>query len=78
MASATRKDPESERLAKDNLVNLKGAQSCPTLRDPMDHGVRGLLQARMLERVVSPFTREFPQPRDGTQVSHTARRFFTS
>ena len=38
----------------------------------------GLLQARILEWVVFPFTRESSQLRDRTQVSHTAGGFFTS
>ena len=30
-------------------VNVKVAQSCPTLCDPMDYTVHGVLQARTLE-----------------------------
>ena len=30
-------------------VKVKVAQSCPTLRDPMDYTVPGILQARILE-----------------------------
>ena len=37
-----------------------------------DYAVHGILQARTLERVAIPFFRGSPQPRDGTQVSHTA------
>ena len=29
-------------------MKVKVAQSCPTLRDPMDYTVHGLLQARIL------------------------------
>ena len=36
------------------------------------------LQARILEWVAVPFSRESFQPRDWTQVSHIAGRFFTS
>ena len=36
---------------------MKVAQSCPTLCDPMDYAVRGILQARILERVAFPFSR---------------------
>ena len=32
----------------------KVAQSCPTLCDPMDHTIRGILQARILEYFPSP------------------------
>ena len=40
--------------------------------------VHGILQARILEWVAFPFSRRSSQPRDRTQVSHTADRFFTS
>ena len=43
----------------------------------MDYTVHGILQVRILECVAIPFSREFSQPRDRTQVSHTARKFFT-
>ena len=57
---------------------LNVAQSFPTLGDLMDHTVHGILQARILEWVAFPFSRGFSQPRDQTQVSHIAGRFFTS
>ena len=38
----------------------------------------GILQARILEWVAFPFSRGSSQPRDRTQVSHTAGRLFTS
>ena len=53
------------------------AQLCPTLCDPMGYTVHGILQARILEWVAMPFPRGSSQPRDQTQVSHTAGRFFT-
>ena len=34
-----------------------GAQSCPTLCDPMDYKIHGVLQARILEQVAFPFSR---------------------
>ena len=40
--------------------------------------VHGILQARILEWVAFPFSRGSSQPRDWTQVSHMAGRFFTS
>ena len=40
--------------------------------------VHGILQARILELVAFPFSRGSSQPRDQTQVSHIAGRFFTS
>ena len=54
------------------------AQSCLTLCNPMDYTVHGLLQARILEWVAFPFSQASYQPRDHTQVSHIAGRFFTS
>ena len=56
-------------------------ESCSTLLilwDPMDHRVHGILQARILEWVAVPFSRGSFQPRDQTQVSCIAGRFFTS
>ena len=38
--------------------------SCVWLCDPMDYTVHGILQARMLEWVASPFSRGSSQPRD--------------
>ena len=46
--------------------------------DPMDYRVHGILQVRILEWVPFPFSRGSPQPRDQTQVSGIAGRFFTS
>ena len=43
---------------------MKVAQSCPTLCDPMDYTVHGILQARILEwGAVFPFSRGSSQPR---------------
>ena len=44
---------------------------------PLDSAVHVILQARILEWVAIPFSRECSQPRDRTQVSCTAGRFFT-
>jgi len=44
----------------------------------MDYTVLGILQARKLEWVAFPSSRESSQPRDQTQVSCIAGRFFTS
>ena len=44
----------------------------------MDYTVHGILQARILEWVAFPFCRGSSQPRDWTQVSRVADRFFTS
>ena len=59
-------------------VKVKLAQLCPTLLDPMDCIVHGILQARILEWVAFPFSRGSSQPRDRTQVFRVAGRFFTS
>ena len=42
------------------------------------HTVHGILQARIMEWVAFPFSKRSSQPRDRTQVSHVAGRFFTS
>ena len=44
----------------------------------MDYTVHGILHARILEWVAFPFSRGSSQPRDQTQVSCIAGRFFTS
>ena len=58
-------------------VEMKVAQSFPTLCDHMDYTVHEILHAGVLEWVVFPFSRGSSQPRDWTQVSSTAGRFFT-
>ena len=40
-----------------SLSQVKVAQSCPTVGDPMDYTVLGILQARILEWVDFPFSR---------------------
>ena len=57
-------------------------QSCLTLCDSVNYSppgssVQGISQARILEWVAIPFSRAFPQPRDRSQVSCIAVRFFT-
>ena len=59
-------------------VKLKVAQLYPTLCNPIDYTVHGILQARTLEWVAYPFSRGSSQPRDRTQVSHITGRLFTS
>ena len=56
---------------------VKVTQSCPTLCDPMDYIVHGILQARLLEWVAFPFSWGSSQPRNQNQVSRIAGRFFT-
>ena len=43
---------------------VKVLQSCPTLCDPVDYIVHGILWARILEWVALPFSRGSSQPRD--------------
>ena len=57
---------------------MRVTQLCPTLCDPMEYTVHGILQARIQEWVASPFSRGSSQPRDQTQVSHIAGGFFIS
>ena len=59
-------------------VKVKVAQSCPTVCNPMDYTVHGILQVRILEWVVLHFSRGSSQPKDQTWVSHIAGGFFTS
>ena len=56
---------------------VKVTQLCPTLCNPMDYIVCGILQARILEWIAIPFSRGFLQPRDQTWVTCIAGGFFT-
>ena len=69
---------ESCPLGHQGSPKMKVTQLCPTLCNPMDYTVHGILQARILKWVAFPFSRGSSQPRDRTQVSHIAGRFFTS
>ena len=74
--------PRSQVLYKSFKVKVVVTQLCLTLCDPMDCSlpgftVHGLLQARILEWVATPFCRGSPQPRGRTGVSCVAGRFFT-
>ena len=46
-----------------HYIEVKVAQSCLTLCNPMDYTVCGILQARTLEWVAFPFSRGSAQPR---------------
>ena len=59
-------------LERQGKVKVKVAQLCPTLCNPMDCIVHGVLQARILEWVAFPLSRGSSQPRDWTQVSRIA------
>ena len=57
------------------------SESCSVVSNSLQpHGLysHGTLQARILEWVAFPFSRESSQPRDQTQVSHIAGRFLTN
>ena len=59
------------------------AQPCLTLCNSIDcrapsSSVHGILQARIVEWVAIPYSIGFSQPRDQTQVSCIAGRFFTN
>ena len=62
-------DPKHQKhwVSTYSKVKVKVAQSCPTLCDPMDCSLPGssvhrILQARILERVAIPFSRESSDP----------------
>ena len=50
-------------------MKVKVTQSCPTLCNPMDYTVHRILQARILEWVVFPFSMGSSQSRNRTRVS---------
>ena len=62
----------------DERYEVKVTQSCLTVCDPTDYTVHGILQARIPEWVDFSFSRGSSRPRDQTQVSSIASRFFTS
>ena len=62
----------------EDQMKVKVAQSCPTLCDLMDYRVHGILQGRIQEWIVFPFSRRSSQARDWTQVSHIAGGFFNN
>ena len=55
---------------------MKVTQLCPTLCDPIDCTVHGILQVRILERVAFPFSSGSSQPTNQTGVSCIAGGFF--
>ena len=56
------------------------SESCSVVYDSLrpHELIHGTLQARILGFVPFPFSKGSSQPRDQTQVSHIAGRFFTS
>ena len=63
---------------KNSYVKVKVAQLCPTLCNPIDYTVHGILQVRILEWVAFSFSRGSSQLRDHTRVSCIAGGFFTN
>ena len=64
-------------LYRKKCMRAKLLQVCPTFCDPMDcsppvSSVHGILQARILEWVVMPFSRGSSQPRDQICVSNVS------
>ena len=72
------------RICKATLHKMcpnAGCESCLVMSNslqPHEDTVHGILQARLLEWVAFPFSRGSSQPRDRTEVSRIAGRFFTS
>ena len=67
---------------RSQIPEVKVSQLCPTLCDPRacsppDSSVHGILQARILEWVAIPFSRDSSWPRNWTWVYYIAGRFFT-
>ena len=52
---------------------MKVPQLCLTLFNPLDHTVHGLLQARIVEWVAFPFTRDLPKPGSNPGLLHCRR-----
>ena len=68
--------------ASNHLKWSEGAQSCPTLCNPMvcslqRSSIHGIFQARTLEWVAIYFSKGSSQPRDRTRVSGIVGRRFT-
>ena len=78
--SRSHNNSEERRNHLTIVLTVKGkvAQSCPTLWDPKDYTAHGILQARTLEWGAVPLCRGSSQPRDRTQISPIAGKFFTS
>ena len=55
-----------------SLWSVKVTQSCPTICDPMDYTVYGILQDKILEWVTVPSSRGSSWPRNWTGISHMA------
>ena len=65
-------------MTRPEELKVKVAQSCPTVGDPMDYTVLGILQARILECLAFPYSRGSSQTMDKAQASHIEGRFCTN
>ena len=58
-------------MCKRGRSEVKVTQSCPTLCNPMDYAVHGILQGRILEWVAFPFSRGiFPTQESNLGLPH--------
>ena len=64
--------------ASNQGAGVRGSSIYFLLNSAVNFKADEILQARIREWVAIPFSRRSSQPRDGTQVSHIAGRFFTS
>ena len=81
MHTHTHTHTHTHKLSYIPFIKVKGTlviQLRPTLCNPLDYtSVYGILQAKILELVSIFFSRGSSQPRDSTQVSCIAYKFFT-
>ena len=69
--------PDSKVCPK-TKVKVKVAQWNPTLCDPMDYTVRGILQARILEWVAFPFSRGSSQLKGNSKRERSPEMLYFS
>ena len=67
---------ETDQL-KRNTFGYWYSDTSTNIQIPPGSSLHGILQGRILERVVIPFSRGSSRPREWTLVSHVAGRFFT-
>ena len=72
----TRRRSDVQALRGKKKVKVKVTQSYLTLCNPVNCIVHEILQARIEEWLAFPFSRGSSQPRDQTQVTCIAGRFF--
>ena len=74
---------QQSNCSSDDAATAQSLQSCLTLCNPVDYSlsgscINGILRARILEWVAMPSSRGPSQPKDQTQVSCIAGRFYTT